>query len=149
MTKLLGDAFMSDKMDKKRNLIKEAYRFGYFVGYKGHTEWVSWISKKKSKIYSLAEELGILEEVKTAYEEGLEDGKAKRMKDISSGLSTSSSRDLHEPREENYVLENELEDEFSEFLSTTKIIEPPEILTIMKSIEVPEIISTPKMFRKR
>jgi len=139
---------MSDEMNKKRDLIKEAYRFGYFVGYKGHTEWISWISKKKARIYSLAEELGILEEVKMAYEEGLKDGKAKRMKDISSGLLTSSSEDIPERRERKEVLENDLEEEFSEFLITPKIVEPPKILAVMKPIKTPKMLAPPKILNK-
>ncbi|USS41226.1 hypothetical protein NF865_03235 [Thermococcus aggregans] len=138
---------MSDEM-KKKDLIKEAYRFGYFVGYRGHTEWVSWVSKKKVNIYSLAEELGILEEVKMAYEEGLKDGKAKRLKDISSGLLTSSLEGEPKQKEGDEGLENELEKEFSEFLTTPKIIEPPKILSIMKSLEPPKMLSLPKILTR-
>ncbi|ALV63646.1 hypothetical protein ADU37_CDS19470 [Thermococcus sp. 2319x1] len=134
---------------KKEDLIKEAYRFGYFVGYKGHTEWVSWIAGKKGEIYRQAEELGIYKEVKAAYERGLQDGKERRMKEVALGLGKLEDEILPEKvKTENLQREEEIEIEFSRFSKTPKIVEPPEILALMKAVETPKILSPPKMISK-
>lgn len=134
---------------KKEDLIKEAYRFGYFVGYKGHTEWVSWIAGKKREIYRRAEELGIYKEVKIAYEKGLQDGKERRMKEITQGLEKLEDEILPEKQKvDNAQEKEELEIEFSRFSKTPKIVEPPEILALIKTLEAPKLLSPPKMLSK-
>jgi len=138
---------MSEKATKRQELIKEAYRFGYFVGYKGHTEWVSWVSKKKGEIYEKAKLFGIYNEVRTAYEKGIEDGKARRLKEIELGLSKLESEIIPESTKE--VTETkekeEIEEEYQTFAKTPKIMEPPEIIKLIKSIEAPKMLSLPKM----
>ncbi|MCO6040470.1 hypothetical protein [Thermococcus alcaliphilus] len=134
---------------KKEDLIKEAYRFGYFVGYKGHTEWVSWIAGKKREIYRQAEELGIYKEVKIAYEKGLQDGKERRMKEVAQGLEKLEDEILPEkPKVENVEEKEEIEIEFSRFSKTPKIVEPPEILELIKALEEPKMLTLPKMLGK-
>ncbi|WP_232054799.1 hypothetical protein [Thermococcus sp. 2319x1] len=134
---------------KKEDLIKEAYRFGYFVGYKGHTEWVSWIAGKKGEIYRQAEELGIYKEVKAAYEKGLQDGKERRMKEVALGLGKLEDEILPEKvKTENVEEKEKIEKEFLQFSKTPKIVEPPEILTLMKAVETPKILSPPKIISK-
>lgn len=134
---------------KKEDLIKEAYRFGYFVGYKGHTEWVSWIAGKKREIYRRAEELGIYKEVKIAYEKGLQDGKERRMKEVTQGLEKLEDEILPErPKVDNVREKEEIEIEFSRFSKTPKIVEPPEILELIKALEGPKMLTLPKMLGK-
>lgn len=138
---------MDEKISKKQELIKEAYRFGYFVGYKGHTEWVSWIAQKKREIYENAKLLGIFDEVKMAYEKGLENGKNKRAKEIELGLSKLESESKPETTKkiEKREHEKEIEREYDVFSKTPKIIESPEILRLIKSVEAPKMLSLPKM----
>ena len=133
----------------REGLIKKAYRFGYFVGYKGHTEWVSWVAKKKEEIYRKAEDLGIYEEVKTAYRKGLQDGKERRMREITQGLKKLEDEILPEKSRklgaETVKEKVEIEEEFLQFLKTPKIVEPPEILALTKALDVPQMFSHPKM----
>jgi len=132
----------------KEELIKEAYRFGYFVGYKGHTEWVSWVAKKKEELYKRAEEMEIYEQVKLAYQRGLQDGKNRRMKEITQGMEKLEDEILSEkPKIENAQETEEVE--FSLFLRTPKIVEPPEILSLIKTLRVPKMFSPPKMLGKK
>jgi len=132
---------MSINSTEKQELIKEAYRFGYFVGYKGHTEWISWIAKKKGEIYKKAKLLGVYNEVKSAYERGLEDGKARKTREIEFGLSKLEIKESED--------EEKIEGEYEVFSRTSKITEPPEILKLIKSIETPKMLSLPKLLGKQ
>ncbi|NJE26265.1 hypothetical protein E3E22_06450 [Thermococcus sp. MV5] len=138
---------MSEETTKKRELIKEAYRFGYFVGYRGHTEWISWVSKKKGEIYEKAKLFGIYNEVRTAYEKGIEDGKARRLKEVELGLSKLESEIIPESTKKVTKTQEkeEIEEDYQTFAKTPKIMEPPEILKLIKSIEAPKMLSLPKM----
>lgn len=138
---------MNEKTTKRQKLIKEAYRLGYFVGYKGHTEWVSWIFKKKREIYEKAEFFSIYNEVRAAYEKGIEDGKIRRLKEIELGLSKLESEIIPEGTKEATKTKEkeEIEEDYQAFAKTPKIMEPPEIIKLIKSIEAPKMLSLPKI----
>ncbi len=141
----------NNKRTEAKKLLKEAYEFGYFVGYKGHSEWVSWVREKKEEIYKEAEELGIYELIKSAYNRGKTEGSKKRQEEINLGLIekgrlTEEVETKHkvEPREET-VKENSkgrerFEVEFARFLQTTKVILPPEFLDTLKHLEIPKML---------
>jgi len=140
---------MDEKLSKKQELIKEAYRFGYFVGYKGHTEWVSWIAKKKREIYENASLLGIIDEVKAAYEKGLKDGKERKHREIELGLSKLESElELKETEKVDIGEEEKIDQEYKSFSKTPKIVEPPEIIRLIKYIEAPKMLAPPKILNK-
>ena len=140
---------MNEKLPRKQELIKEAYRFGYFVGYKGHTEWVSWIAKKKAEIYEKANLLGIINEAKIAYEQGLKDGKERRQKEIELGLSKLESElELKETEKVDIGEEEKIDREYKSFSKTPKIVEPPEIIRPIKYIEAPKMLAPPKILNK-
>ncbi|ASJ02847.1 hypothetical protein A3L09_06035 [Thermococcus profundus] len=145
---------MAKKTDNEKkeikSLLEEAYNFGYFVGYKGHSEWVSWVGEKKNELYKRAEELGVYDIVKSAYNRGKEDGIRKRTEDINLGL-VEKGRITEEERSKPRVempsapeaveeTRKRMEVEFARFLETTKLILPPEFLDTLKHLELPKML---------
>ncbi|WP_297436472.1 hypothetical protein [Thermococcus sp.] len=133
---------MGDSSELKR-LVEEAYRFGYFVGYGGHSEWAGWIRRKKVQMYSLAEELGVLELVRDAYRRGKAEGAKKKEEDIRKGLGKGApildGRGAPEvfPFEET---SEEIEGEFIRFIETTRLYLPPDLLDTLKNIRPPKML---------
>ncbi len=132
---------MGDSSELKR-LVEEAYRFGYFVGYGGHSEWAGWIRRKKVQMYSLAEELGVLELVRDAYRRGKVEGAKKKGEDIRKGLGKGATildgRGAPDfPFEET---SEEIEGEFIRFIETTRLYLPPDLLDTLKNIRPPKML---------
>lgn len=138
---------VSDK-ERARKLIKEAYEFGYFVGYKGHSEWAEWVRGMRNRLYSEAEMLGVYELVRDAYARGKEDGTKKREEEINLSLIEKGKLPEESPKPKRRIekpegaLEGEESEqaEFAEFLETTKLTLPPEILDSMRHLEFPKML---------
>ncbi|AIF70389.1 hypothetical protein PAP_10075 [Palaeococcus pacificus DY20341] len=135
---------------KIQEIIREAYRFGYFIGYKGHSEWISWVGHKKSEIYEKARELGVYEKAKKAYQRGKLDGERKRMEDVQSGLAVKlSPLDESKSKLKEAFIEEEIQSEgrfnieFARILNSPSILEPPEILELMGMLKKPKTLGFP------
>ncbi|WP_099209678.1 hypothetical protein [Thermococcus henrietii] len=143
--------------EEKKNLLKEAYQFGYFVGFRGHSEWAEWVRQKREEIYRKAEELGIYELVKDAYRKGKELGKRDREEKLYEGLAVKVDKEtptkprpqVAGPSETGEGLHKlgsrspttpEMEREYVEFLQSTKLILPPELLNTLKHLEPPKML---------
>ncbi|ASJ10399.1 hypothetical protein A3L12_03335 [Thermococcus sp. P6] len=131
-------------MDEKEKILRRAYEFGYFVGYKGHTDWAGWVRERREELYSRASELGIYDLVKEAYARGKLDGAKKRAEEINEGLGETVAVEKHpggrEKAGEAGEAEEEFEEEFMDFLGTTKILLPPELLNTLKNLETPKML---------
>ncbi|WP_297468613.1 hypothetical protein [Thermococcus sp.] len=134
--------------DEKKALLKEAYQFGYFVGFRGHSEWAEWVRKKREELYQRAEELGIYELVKDAYRKGKELGKRDREEKLYEGLVAKVERE-EGPRVRKVVPsrveikppeETSIERDYVEFLQSTKLTMPPELLDSLKHLEPPKML---------
>ena len=136
--------------EEKKALLKEAYQFGYFVGLRGHSEWAEWVRKKREELYQRAEELGIYELVKDAYRKGKELGKRDREEKLYEGLVAKVERE-EEPRVRKVVpsrvetkpqeeATSEIERDYVEFLQSTKLTMPPELLDSLKHLEPPKML---------
>ena len=134
--------------EEKKALLKEAYQFGYFIGLRGHSEWAEWVRKKREELYRKAEELGIYDLVKDAYHRGKELGKRDREEQLYEGLAVKAEKDST-PRPNHIVLtepeqplkeSSELEREYVEFLNTTKLTMPPELLDSLKHLGPPKML---------
>ena len=68
--------------DEKKELLKQAYLLGYEVGYYKHYEAVGWVRKKREELEKIAEDYGLQEEVKKAYDRGKIDGERKKSQDL-------------------------------------------------------------------
>ncbi|NPA74917.1 MAG: hypothetical protein GXO25_02400 [Euryarchaeota archaeon] len=68
----------SKKQQHGEELVREAYKLGFEVGYYKHYESVGWVKKERRKIEAEAEKLGILERVISAYKRGKVDGARKK-----------------------------------------------------------------------
>ena len=139
---------------RKMELIREAYRFGYFIGYHGHTEWTEWVGKKKEELYEKAKGLEIYPLVKNAFRRGKTDGERQRAEDINRGIAeTGTTVEEESPkvkvRPRPITEEEKVEEEFRSFLASPRIIEPPEILSMMKAIGEPRFIKLPGMLGQR
>lgn len=141
---------------RKRELIREAYRFGYFIGYQGHTEWVGWVSEKKEELYERAKELDIYPLVRAAFRRGRMEGERQRIDDINRGVAEVGrivEEEETKPKaevESRLAKEEEaLEAEFRTFLRSPRIIEPPEILSMMKAVEEPNFMRFPGLLGQR
>ncbi|NJE49331.1 hypothetical protein [Thermococcus sp. 9N3] len=135
--------------EEKKNLLKEAYQFGYFVGFRGHSEWAEWVRQKREELYQKAEELGIYELVKDAYRRGKELGKRDREEKLYESLVAKVEREEAKPRPKRAVSvaasarpeeSSELEREYVEFLQSTKLTMPPELLDTLKHLEPPKML---------
>ncbi|WP_297513205.1 hypothetical protein [Thermococcus sp.] len=135
--------------EEKKNLLKEAYQFGYFVGFRGHSEWVEWVRQKREELYQKAEELGIYELVKDAYRKGKELGKRDREEKLYESLVAKVEREEAKPRPKGAVSvatsarpeeSSKLEREYVEFLQSTKLTMPPELLNTLKHLEPPKML---------
>ncbi|AHL23600.1 hypothetical protein [Thermococcus nautili] len=135
--------------EEKKNLLKEAYQFGYFVGFRGHSEWAEWVRQKREELYQRAEELGIYELVKDAYRRGKELGKRDREEKLYESLVAKVEREEAKPRPKRAVSvvasarpeeSSELEREYVEFLQSTKLTMPPELLDTLKHLEPPKML---------
>lgn len=139
--------------DRKKTLLKEAYQLGYFIGFKGHSEWAGWVREKKEELYKKAEELGIYEAVKEAYRKGKELGQRDRAQELQKGFGTKAEEGESEyrpkyvaPPESKSETEAEteghakIEHEYVEFLQTTKLTMPPELLDTLKHLEAPKML---------
>ncbi|RLF75271.1 hypothetical protein [Palaeococcus sp. (in: euryarchaeotes)] len=143
---------MNEDKPKKEELIKEAYRFGYFVGYKGHSEWLSWIHEKKWELYEEAKKFGIYEAVKRAYQMGKEEGAKRRATEIQKGLGKEEGgkEGVRKAEEfESEVSEEELEREFLTILRSPEILEPPELLNLIKILKKPGLLDMPQHLGER
>ena len=128
-----------------RKLLQEAYEFGYFIGYRGHSEWVSWVRDRKEEIYRRAKELGVYDLVKSAYNRGKLEGSNRRQEEINLGLIEKGKLTEEEVKPRVEVMEAEeegepLEVEFARFLQTTRLILPPEFLDTLKHLEIPRML---------
>ncbi len=147
----MGKKENNERAEAKK-LLKEGYKFGYFVGYKGHSEWVSWVREKREELYKKAEELGVYELVKSAYKRGKAEGSRKRQEEINLGLiekgrlteeeaETKPRVELREEAgEETTEGKEKFEVEFARFLQTTKLILPPDFLDTLKHLEIPKML---------
>ncbi|AIU69653.1 hypothetical protein TEU_04485 [Thermococcus eurythermalis] len=136
--------------DRKKTLLKEAYQLGYFIGFKGHSEWAGWVREKKEELYKKAEDLGIYEAVKEAYRKGKELGQRDRAEELQKGLVVKlEPEDLESKPEHAAPIESEeveaeerteIEHEYVEFLQTTKLTMPPELLDTLKHLEAPKML---------
>ncbi|ALM75731.1 hypothetical protein [Thermococcus barophilus] len=140
---------VSKDQEEAKKLLKEAYEFGYFIGYKGHSEWIKWVADKKYSIYSKAKELGIYDAVKEAYNQGKIDGRQKRLEELNLGLAemgktgiTNKKPVILHPKDYLKGAEKDLEREFQSFLLSVKLIELPKLLETMKILQLPKIINT-------
>ena len=138
----MGKAENNGKAEIKR-LLQEAYEFGYFIGYRGHSEWISWVRDRKEELYKRARELGVYELIKRAYNRGKEEGTNKRQEEINLGLIEKGRLEEVKPKAEPVEVsrtEKALEAEFTRFLQTVKIILPPEFLDTLKHLEIPRML---------
>ncbi len=71
-----------NKVDEKKELLKEAYKLGFEVGYYRHYESVGWVRRKREEIESIAVQEGILDKVREAYDRGKVDGERKKSVDL-------------------------------------------------------------------
>ncbi len=135
-------------MDERRKLLQEAYEFGYFVGYKGHSEWAEWVREKRESLYLRAEELGIYELVKEAYNRGKVDGAKKREEEIRKGLG-KEAKGLEKPKAPRITPEIEegvgiparrIEVEYARFLETTRLFLPPDLLDTLRNLKPPKML---------
>jgi hypothetical protein len=136
--------------EEAKKLVKEAYEFGYFVGYKGHSDWAEWVRSTKEDLYSEAEKLGIYELVKEAYIRGKSEGAKKREEEIHLSLIEKGKivqEEAPKPRvkpsveEMKGVPEEEaMRVEFARFLETTKILLPPDLLNSVKHLGPPKML---------
>ena len=133
---------MEDPLTLKR-LVEEAYHFGYFVGYRGHSEWAEWVRRKRVQLYSLAEEMGVFERVQEAYRRGRVEGARKREEDIRKSLdreppAIEGQRTTKVPTVKSAEKGNE--GEFVEFLETTRLCLPPDLLDTLKNLRPPRML---------
>ena len=137
--------------EEAKKLIKEAYEFGYFVGYKGHSDWAEWVRNTKERLYSEAERAGVYDLVKDAYSRGRTEGAKKREEEINLGLiekGTVAEEEAPKPKlkpsaaekREEVSEEEAMRAEFARFLEGTKILLPPDILKSMKNLELPKML---------
>lgn len=141
----MGEKKSSENVKKEiKALLEDAYSFGYFVGYKGHSEWVEWVRERKEELYRKAEELGVYDLVRNAYGRGREDGAKKRGEEINLGLIEKGKIELEKekprieipPQQES----ERFEAEFARFLQTTKFTLPPEFLDTLRHLEIPKML---------
>ncbi|WP_297420017.1 hypothetical protein [Thermococcus sp.] len=129
-----------------KKLVKEAYEFGYFVGYKGHSAWAEWVRNTRERLYSEAEGLGVYDVVKAAYNRGREEGAKKRGEEIHFSLIEKGTVREENPKPKFKQVkvktppEEKLEEEFIRFTESTKILLPPEILSSIKNLEIPKML---------
>lgn len=140
----MGKAENNGKAEIKR-LLQEAYEFGYFIGYRGHSEWISWVRDRKEELYKRARELGVYELIKRAYYRGKEEGTNRRQEEINLGLIekgrlTEEVKRKAEPIERLRTEGKALEVGFARFLQTTEIILPPKFLDTLKHLEIPRML---------
>jgi len=127
-----------------RALLKEAYKFGYFVGYHGHSEWAEWVRKTRERFYKEAERLSVYDLIKEAYQRGKEDGAKQREEDIRKGIFSKEAGGAEHkkarvevPEQEEAAEESE---EFANFLGTAKILLPPDLLSAVKTLDPPKML---------
>ncbi|WP_297062635.1 hypothetical protein [Thermococcus sp.] len=136
--------------DERKALLKEAYQFGYFVGFRGHSEWAEWVRQKREELYQRAEELGIYELVKDAYRKGKELGKREKEEKLYEGLVARVEKE-EEPRVRKISphrveaklpeeTPSKIERDYVEFLQSTKLTMPPELLDSLKHLEPPKML---------
>lgn len=130
-------------MEDVKKLVQEAYKFGYFVGYKGHSEWAEWVRERRERLYARAQELGVYELVKNAYNRGKADGAKKREEEIRKGLGKETTGE-ERPRPKTALPESEGEGtgevEFARFLETTRLFLPPDLLDTLKHLKPPKML---------
>ncbi|NJE05801.1 hypothetical protein E3E36_06520 [Thermococcus sp. M36] len=130
-------------MDERKSLVREAYEFGYFVGYRGHSEWAEWVRERRERLYSRARELDVYELVKNAYNRGKLDGAKKREEEIRKGLDREAKGEERSgprtvPPEGEEV--TPVEAEFVRFLETTRLFLPPDLLDTLKHLKLPKML---------
>jgi len=144
-------------LDKRKELLKKAYRLGYFVGFYGHTEWAAWISEEKEEIYLEAQLLGIYEKVKKVYAFGKEEGAKKREELIQKGLSIEPPKSKEEIKKK--VMEEPkglipMEEvkktgkHYLSFLESDKIVARPKLFKKVKIIKKPNFLKLPSFIRE-
>ena len=138
---------MKRRRELVKELVREAYEFGYFIGYRGHSEWADWVRKTRDRLYSEAERLGAYELVRNAYRSGKEEGAKKREEDINLSLLEKGKVGEETTRRPNLEVPAHLEElpaeerrEFLNFLETTKILMPPELLDSLKHLGPPKML---------
>ncbi|ACS33497.1 hypothetical protein [Thermococcus gammatolerans] len=143
----MGKSENNGKAEIKK-LLQEAYEFGYFIGYRGHSEWISWVRDRKEELYRRAKELGVYELIKSAYNRGKVEGSNRRQEEINLGLIEKGklTEEKVKPRVEMRRAEERtgegkgLEVEFARFLQTTRLVLPPEFLDTLKHLEIPRML---------
>ncbi|WP_461866739.1 hypothetical protein [Thermococcus sp.] len=139
--------------EEKKEILKKAYNLGYFVGFYGHSEWLSWIVKEKEEIYSQAKFMGIYKVVKRAYAIGKERGIRKREELIMKGLSVNTIKvEELELRQLPLFLEEEgisevQEERYLNFLQPIKITNPHRLLRENEMLKKPKFFNLPKFLR--
>ncbi|WP_456452409.1 hypothetical protein [Thermococcus sp.] len=136
-------------MKGRRELLKKSYNLGYFVGFYGHSEWLSWISKEKEEIYSEAKAAGIYEAVRKAYSAGKSEGIRKRESLIRKGLSEEPEERVLERLAS--FLEEELEwierEGHLSLLRPVKDASPKRLLRKHGMLEKPKFFNLPRFLR--
>ncbi|NJE30414.1 hypothetical protein E3E38_05030 [Thermococcus sp. 18S1] len=130
--------------DEIRRLVKRAYEFGYFVGYKGHSEWAEWVRKRRDELYKVAGDLGAYEAVRDAYLRGRTAGAKKREEDIRRGLLVTDDRDSSAQGEvpPGEIMEegSAVEVEFTRFVETVGLLMPPDLLDSLRLMRPPRML---------
>ncbi|CAD5243433.1 hypothetical protein [Thermococcus camini] len=129
--------------DEIRRLVRRAYEFGYFVGYKGHSEWAEWVRKRRDELYKAAGDLGAYEAVRDAYLRGRTAGAKKREEDIRRGLLVAGGREGSTQEEVppgEMGEESAVEVEFTRFVETVGLLMPPDLLDSLRLMRPPRML---------
>lgn len=136
-------------MDGRKKLLKKAHNLGYFVGFYGHSEWLSWIAEEKEEIYARAKSLGIYESVRKAYSSGKNEGIKRREEIIRKGLSAGPKERVL--RHIASFLEEELEwiekEGHLSFLRPVKDVSPKRLMRKHEMLEKPKFFNLPRFLR--
>ncbi len=139
-------------MNRQKELLKKAYNLGYFVGFYGHSEWISWISKEKKEIYTRAKLMEIYNTVRKAYSAGKKEGIKRREEMIRKGLSEEPAQ-IEEQVIKHLVSFLEEELEFIEekrhlsLLRSVKRTSPERLMRKHDMLKKPKFFNLPRFLR--
>ncbi|AFN03662.1 hypothetical protein PFDSM3638_04365 [Pyrococcus furiosus DSM 3638] len=122
----------------EKDIIKRAYKFGFYVGLHGHTDWFGWVAEVKKKIYEEAKHLGVYEEVKKAYIKGKKAGRVEREKRIHLGLMKQTTSEIPEKIKIVSIERNR---------GSIASLNFPKIEDMPKTIKKPRFFRLPKILR--
>lgn len=143
--------------NKKKKLIKSAYKLGYEVGFHKHNEFWGWVRKSKKTLFDEAKSTGFYETVAEEFKKGKKEGqlaKQKQSKEKRIKTSLASGRSIKAVTVEEPEAETKKEDE--NFLKRdmsllTQIkynfIEKPLHISRATLIDLPKLIRMPRFLR--